>query len=187
MVQRKADELALRLGIDDLKCSSGYLDRFKVCYEISCHKIVGESVSVDPKSVNEWLPLLQNVLSHYQPRDVYNTDELGMFDNLMPDRTLAVKGDVCKGTKRSKEHLTVLLGNILLCDYDFKKKAWMTSAVFTRWLCSFDAKMGAANRKILFVDNCPSHPELNDLRNIKLVFLPKNTTSMLQPLDQGII
>ncbi|KAJ8887610.1 hypothetical protein PR048_013827 [Dryococelus australis] len=108
MVQ-KADELALRLGIDDLKCSSGWLDSFKVHHRISCHKIVGEIVSVDPQSVSEWLPLLQNILSRYQPRGVYNADELGIFYNLMPDRTLAVKGDVCKGTKSSKKRLTVLL------------------------------------------------------------------------------
>ncbi|KAJ8865836.1 hypothetical protein PR048_033358 [Dryococelus australis] len=50
-----------------------------------------------------------NVLSRYQPRDVYNASKLGMFYNLMPGHTLAVKGDVCKGMKRSKEHLTILM------------------------------------------------------------------------------
>ncbi|KAJ8871105.1 hypothetical protein PR048_027409 [Dryococelus australis] len=167
----------------------------------------------DPKSVSEWLPLLQNILIHYQPRDGYIAVELGMFYNLMADCTLAVKGDMYKGTKKSKERLTTLLccnvdgsdkmkpltickfkkprgfrENILPYDYNFNKKAWMTSAVFTRWLRGFDTKMGATNRKIvLFVDNCPTHPELDNLRKIELVFLPKNTPSMLQPLDQVII
>ncbi|KAJ8882567.1 hypothetical protein PR048_014378 [Dryococelus australis] len=186
MVQKKADKLTLKFGIDDLKCSIGWLDRFKVCHGISCHKAVDESASVDPKSVSEWLPLLQNVLSHYQPRDIYNADELGMFCNLIRDCTRAVKGDLCKGMKRSKELLTVLLGNILPSDHDFNKKAWMTSAVFTRWPRCFGAKIGAANRKVIFfVDKCPAHLELN-LRNIELVFLPKNT-SMLQPLDHMVL
>ena len=39
------------------------------------------------------------------------------------------------------------------------------------------------------LDNAPGHPtdldELND--NMKVVFLPKNTTSLLQPMDQGAI
>ena len=42
---------------------------------------------------------------------------------------------------------------------------------------------------ILFLDNAPWHPETlqNDLKNIKLIFLLKSTSSRLQPLDAGII
>ena len=41
----------------------------------------------------------------------------------------------------------------------------------------------------MFWDNATCHPETAQagLKNIKLVFLPKNTTSRLQPLDAGII
>ncbi|KAJ8892223.1 hypothetical protein PR048_004803 [Dryococelus australis] len=42
----------------------------------------------------------------------------GMFCKLMPDRTLAVKGDVCKGMKKSKECLTV----IVCCNMDGSNK-----------------------------------------------------------------
>ncbi|XP_052696591.1 tigger transposable element-derived protein 4-like [Crassostrea angulata] len=42
-------------------------------------------------------------------------------------------------------------------------------------------------RKILlYLDNAPSHLKIN-LSNIKLQFSPANTTSKLQPMDQGII
>ncbi|GBN09441.1 hypothetical protein AVEN_274619-1 [Araneus ventricosus] len=37
------------------------------------------------------------------------------------------------------------------------------------------------------MDNATSHPDDLKLKNINLVFLPPNPTSMLQPLDQGII
>ena len=38
----------------------------------------------------------------------------------------------------------------------------------------------------MFLDNCLSHPHLQ-LSNIKLCFYPKNTTSWLQAMDQGVI
>ena len=53
-----------------------------------------------------------------------------------------------------------------------------------------DRKIQLERRKIiLFLDNAPCHPETlqNNLNNIKLIFLPKCTTSRLQPLDAGII
>jgi len=40
---------------------------------------------------------------------------------------------------------------------------------------------------LLFIDNCPAHPKDVVLQNIEVVFLPPNSTSKLQPLDQGII
>ena len=64
----------------------------------------------------------------------------------------------------------------------------MTTALFEEWVSQFNRKMKRQNRNvILFVDNAPSHPKDKPLSNVKLVFLPANTTSTLQPLDQGII
>jgi hypothetical protein len=40
-------------------------------------------------------------------------------------------------------------------------------------------------RILLLADNCPAHPHIQDLSNIKLVFLHPDTTSVLQPM--GII
>ena len=39
---------------------------------------------------------------------------------------------------------------------------------------------------MMFVDNCSAHPDIQ-LSHVKLVFLPPNTTSRLQPCDAGII
>ena len=47
--------------------------------------------------------------------------------------------------------------------------------------------MGFKGQKVLlFVDNATSH-SIVQLCNVKLKYLPANTTSILQPLDQGII
>jgi hypothetical protein len=49
--------------------------------------------------------------------------------------------------------------------------------------------MGAQNRNILlFVDNCAAHPKYTSfLRNVKVIRYPANCTSVLQPLDLGVI
>ncbi|CAB3249172.1 unnamed protein product [Arctia plantaginis] len=48
--------------------------------------------------------------------------------------------------------------------------------------------MKKKNKKILmFIDNCTAYGEIPNLKNIKIKYLPPNTTSKLQPLDQGII
>ena len=41
--------------------------------------------------------------------------------------------------------------------------------------------------KVFIIDNCPAHPSISNLTNIHLVFLPPNTTFVLQPIDQGVI
>ena len=66
-------------------------------------------------------------------------------------------------------------------------RGWMTTEIFVEFLNYLNNKMKRQNRNIiLLLDNCPSHPDIK-LSNIKLVFLPKNTTSELQPLDTGVI
>ncbi|KAI6649845.1 Tigger transposable element-derived protein 4-like [Oopsacas minuta] len=39
----------------------------------------------------------------------------------------------------------------------------------------------------LLVDNCSAHPKSVSLTNICLKFLPANTTSIMQPMDMGVI
>ena len=40
---------------------------------------------------------------------------------------------------------------------------------------------------VLLVDNCPVHPPIDNLVSTELIYLPPNTTSKLQPMDQGVI
>ena len=74
--------------------------------------------------------------------------------------------------------------------YFSNKKAWMNGEILSKVLKRHDRKMKLQNRNVLlFLDNATSHQESiqKSLTNIKLVFLPKNTTSRLQPLVARII
>jgi hypothetical protein len=48
------------------------------------------------------------MVEHYDPENVFNCDETGLFYKLMPDRSLVMGKNDCRGGKRSKERYTVL-------------------------------------------------------------------------------
>ena len=74
------------------------------------------------------------------------------------------------------------------CKYKSQEKIWMNSEIFEEWFCKLDQKFCADDRKIaLIIDNCPAHPSISNLTNIQIIFLPPNTMSILQPMDQGVI
>ena len=63
----------------------------------------------------------------------------------------------------------------------------MQSELLIDWLTAVNNNMKKKNSRILFImDNCSAHPDVQ-MSNIKLVFLPPNTTSKLQPCDAGVI
>ena len=61
----------------------------------------------------------------------------------------------------------------------------MDSEIFSDYARRLDAKFHVEGRKVaLIIDNCPVHPNVDNLKDIELAFLPPNTTSA-QPMDQG--
>ena len=67
----------------------------------------------------------------------------------------------------------------------------MESGILKKILSNLNRRLKTQNRRILLLmDNAPCHPEDLDEKftQINVVFLPAaNTTSLLQPLDLGII
>ena len=63
----------------------------------------------------------------------------------------------------------------------------MTASLMEERLTYFNAKMKRQKRKmLLFLDNVTCHPHIT-MSNVELVFFPANTTSLTQPMDQGVI
>ena len=77
---------------------------------------------------------------------------------------------------------------LALYRYRSQKKSWMDSILFEEWIREVDRRFNKEGQKIvLLVDNCPAHPSIDNLVSTELIFLPPNTTSKLQPIDQGVI
>lgn len=215
LLKQKAEALAIRLGVDDFKFSDGWMRGFKKRHGLSFKKICGESGAVDTTVVVAYRKdRLDELLRAYKPDDVFNCDETGLFYKLLPDRTLTFAGEQCSGGKHSKDRVTVLVGAnmsgseklpLLVIGrrnedrlfkgvktrpvwYKMNKKAWMTRVLFEDYIKRLDRKFEREQRRvIIFVDNCAAHGAIDNLRAIRLEFLPPNTTSVLQPMDQGII
>ncbi|XP_033739299.1 tigger transposable element-derived protein 6-like [Pecten maximus] len=111
MLKSKASDLAEKIGEKNFASSTGWVDRFKERHGICFKKICGEAKSVDTSSdaMTKWADDLRTILSEYQPNNIFNADETGIFYRLLPDRTLDFKGTDCHGGKRSKERLTALV------------------------------------------------------------------------------
>ncbi|XP_054630194.1 tigger transposable element-derived protein 4-like isoform X2 [Dunckerocampus dactyliophorus] len=214
LLQEKAKEIATQLQLDEFKASNGWLDAFRRRHNIIFRKMNGESGCVETAVVDDWKQKLPDLCDGYALRDIYNMDETGLFYRTSIDSTLRFRGADCSGGKRSKERITLMLcanalgekepamvigkaikprcfGKIdrkdLPVDYHANKKAWMTSNLFEMFMRNLNKKMQRQSRKIvMLLDDAPCHPHLQ-LSNIKLVFVPLNTTSITQPMDQGII
>ena len=63
-------------------------------------------------------------------------------------------------------------------------KSWIDGKLFEDLLRELDRKFAFEGRNVAFViNNCPIHPHIDNLKAIKLYFLPCNTTCKTQPVD----
>ena len=83
--------------------------------------------------------------------------------------------------------------------YLSQPKAWMNATLFEGWfhknfvphVKKFCQDQGIEYKVLLLLDNAPAHPSPEKLTScdgkVTTMFLPPNTTSILQPLDQGLL
>ncbi|XP_043469542.1 tigger transposable element-derived protein 4-like [Leptopilina heterotoma] len=204
LLKEKARDFATKIGIQDFSASNGWFEGFKRRHDIVFKTLSGESKSVDVRVCNQWTKDLPNLLTEYDPEDIYNADETGLFFKCLPNKTFAFQGEKCHGGKQSKERITILqcanmtgtnklpllvIGKskrprcfkgvkTLPVDYESNSKAWMTRGIFKGWLQKIDKNMKTKKKKIvIFMDNCTAHTDLPTLANVNVIFLPANTTS----------
>ncbi|GFT74987.1 tigger transposable element-derived protein 6 [Trichonephila clavipes] len=183
LLKEKAKAFAKELGIE-FSASEGWLTNFKKWNGVVFKKMCVESSSVDINVCSKRQNSLSDLIKEYEPRNIFNTDEIGLFFKCLPEKTFIFKKEKCHGGKHSKERLTVLLAvnrdgsekitplvigksakprcfkgiNSFLTKYRSNKKAWMTTELFNEWLVSVNLDTKREKRHILlFLDNCTVH------------------------------
>ena len=110
ILAEKADQITKELKIDDFNFNLSWIGRFKKRHSIKFGAVSGEACSVNFANVEEWIKNTWSKLrKNYKEENIFNGDETGLFYKLLPNKTLAFKGDQCCGEKMSKERLTAFL------------------------------------------------------------------------------
>ena len=217
ILTEKAGRLASELGKPDFKATEGWLNRWKARNSIVYKRAHGESHSANATSAAQWKSdSIPQLLQEFQPSNIYNADKTGLCYCATPDGSLVFRKSALQGSKKAMECITLLVcvnmtgtdkRKLLLIGksksprcfkgldqqqlpvtYRNNSAAWMTFVIFQDWLFAWDRELRSNNWHIcLLVDNATSHPNSVELTNIRLVFLPPNTTSLVQPMDQGVI
>ncbi|XP_053568580.1 tigger transposable element-derived protein 1-like [Bombina bombina] len=178
--------------------SRGWFDRFKKRSNLHNIKVQGEAAAADTEAAESYPSEFAKIIEDggYSMDQIFNVDETGLFWKKMPARTFIARQEKSMpGYKPAKDRITLLLGGNAsgtlklkpLFIYRFQNPRALKNYVKTRLPVHW-----RANKKawiLLLVDNAPGHPRTLDKLNpnIRVEFLPPNTTSLLQPMDQCVI
>ncbi len=175
----------------------------------------GKSKNAEITDIDKFKIRFENFVNNYDPKDIFNIDETGIYIRNIGTKSYVLSKRDNKGTKLSKARISVMLGinmyneklpllvvgksknprcfetlNIweeFACYHHANNSCWGTKNILKNYLDCLNEKLITDQRKILILsDNFTEHvvPESS---NKKLCFLPPNSTSTLQPLNQGVI
>ena len=196
--------------------STGWLHNFKRRYNIRMRKQHGEALSISQSAVEE-MKAIRTVAGEYNEENIFNMDETGLFWRQAPTSGLGTQTRPGRKREKARSTLTVCVNSTgserlpiwiigttkkprslsginidaLGGVWRSNKKAWMTTFIMSEWLHSFYSYIGLSRQVLLLLDNFSTHIQGVNITpppaNIKIQWLPANSTSVYQPLDQGII
>uniref|UniRef100_A0A8C4RMN9 HTH CENPB-type domain-containing protein n=1 Tax=Erpetoichthys calabaricus TaxID=27687 RepID=A0A8C4RMN9_ERPCA len=195
--------------------SQGWLQCFESRHGIRQLDIEGEKLRGDSDAAALYVTEFKRLVKAHDlsPDQLYNADETGLYWKALPSKTLEritvlactnASGShklklVCIGKSKNPRSLKgTQMRNFPVLYYN-QTKAWMNREIFKD--CFFKHFVPAVRdhirsknlpqRAVLLLDNAPSHPSENVLKTsddqIFVAYLPPNVTSLMQPMNQGIL
>ncbi|CAG8442580.1 3732_t:CDS:2, partial [Gigaspora rosea] len=176
LVKLKDREFGNHLGIpeNELKFSNGWVSNFKKRNFLHQYRFNGEAASAPLETLADERIKLRQLLSQYEPENIYNANEPGLFYRMLPNQTLAQQA--VSGKKRNKSRLTVLLAtnatgshklrplvigkskkpwsfkgikiSLLPVMYENNERAWMKSDIWEKWLTFHDKDQRSEDNKL---------------------------------------
>ncbi|XP_026475403.1 tigger transposable element-derived protein 1-like [Ctenocephalides felis] len=197
---------------DETKCfsaSRGWFMRFKTRYSLHNIRVQGEAASVDHVAAQSFPGILKEIIESgdYSPKQIFNEEKSMPGFKAAKDRLTLLLGSNVEGDRKLKPLLVYRSENpralknyvksTLPVIWKANPKAWVTSILFEEWFTKhfipevkqYCSNNNLAYKALLILENAPGHPvRIADIDpQIKVVFLPPNTTSLLQPMDQRVI
>uniref|UniRef100_A0A8C7Y8H1 DDE-1 domain-containing protein n=1 Tax=Oryzias sinensis TaxID=183150 RepID=A0A8C7Y8H1_9TELE len=190
---------------DEFRASKGWFDRLRH-YQIRSANFHGEATSADTDAAANYPETFKQLITEngYKPEQVFNMDETALFWKKMSCRTFIMKDEMkAPGFKAQKDRSHLLCAatlalknkNALHVFLVHNSKAWITKVLLSNWFYQsfipqareYLREKGMPFQVLLLMDNAGGHAV--DLRHEggRIEFLPPNTTSLLQPMDQGVI
>ncbi|XP_015124309.1 tigger transposable element-derived protein 2-like [Diachasma alloeum] len=185
----------------EFKASPGWLEKWKVRHGIKRVILSGEKVSADEAGAAVYKEKFAKIV----PRTSLNSASVTAAAGFKVQKERLTVMACCNASGTFKLPLVVIgkyakfraLKNLstLPVIYKNQKSAWMSAFLFEDWFKTqfvpevekFLASKGLPPKAILFVDNCSAHPPKVAVNEIRVEFLPPNTTPLIQPMDQGCL
>uniref|UniRef100_H9GSD8 DDE-1 domain-containing protein n=1 Tax=Anolis carolinensis TaxID=28377 RepID=H9GSD8_ANOCA len=173
--------------------SKGWFHKCQKRYGLKSISLHGEAASADTSAAEEYV---SNTF-----KDIIK--EGAIYQNKMPSRTFVMKEESkAPGFKAQKDRPGLIYksknpraiknknNNVLPLHWMHDPKAWIMKILTKDWFHQvkvYLAQKGLEFEILLLIDNAGGHAIDITHDGIQVEFLPPNTTSLIQPMDQGII
>uniref|UniRef100_A0A4W4G2R5 DDE-1 domain-containing protein n=1 Tax=Electrophorus electricus TaxID=8005 RepID=A0A4W4G2R5_ELEEL len=179
---------------EDFVASRGWFDHFQKWLNLRSALLYGEAASTDTEAAEKYPDTLRAIVREkaYKPEQVFNMDETGLFWKKMSQSS---------GVKAQKDRVTLIMcgnatGHMLKPGLIYKsanpkalknKNKNLLPQCFVPQVKEYLLSLGMEFKVLLLMDNAVGHHVDMYSEGVQIEFLPPNTTSLIQPMDQGMI